>query len=733
MGIDAPETSADVREQLLAVLDRVWGYREFRPLQERAMAAVLSRRDSLVILPTGGGKSICFQAPALLREGVALVVSPLISLMRDQVAQLRQNGIEAGSLHSGQPQEERAEVARSLRAGRLRLLYVSPERLALEDIESLLLGAPLSFIAIDEAHCISMWGHDFRPEYRQLARLRELHPGTDLHAYTATATPRVADDIVQQLSLRAPELLRGSFDRPNLYYSAKPRKDGYDRLLEVVRRHTRESGIVYCIGRKEVEKIADRLRADGYSAAPYHAGLDAETRRRNQDDFIADRVSIIVGTTAFGMGINKPDVRFVVHLSMPKSLENYQQEAGRAGRDGLPAECLMLYSFGDVFTWERMSAEAPRELQRAARAQLDLIHDWCGITSCRRTALLRHFSERYPLANCGACDNCTGGNPALPDSVEIAQMVLSCMVRLKQHATAATVVDVLAGSKSPAITEAGHDQLSTFGLLKKRPRTAVADWLAQLLDKGLAAAGEDGVLAPTEAGWEVLRKRAPVMLIDRLGASTVAPKVAASDELSPGEQAVFEALRALRSSIAKEKRVAPFMVFGDVTLRELARQRPGSPAEFRACKGVGDKKAAELAQPFLAAIRASRARADAESGAPPPPPPSAPAPKKPGGEVAALRRRAFDCLAKGWGVEEIAADMERAPSTIAGYLVEHFEEEGLTDATPYVPAELAARIEAAAIGSEDGRLAPIHEALGGAASYLQIRLVLGCARRRSGG
>jgi ATP-dependent DNA helicase RecQ len=713
----------DHRLRLLQVLSEVWGYTSFRPLQEEAMAAVLEDTDSLVVMPTGGGKSLCFQAPALLRPGLALVVSPLISLMRDQVAQLRQNGVSVGCLHSGQPEDERAAVMRAIGRGELKLLYLSPERVAMDGLERLLRGVAPEYIVVDEAHCISQWGHDFRPEYCQLVRLRELYPKAAVHAYTATATHQVADDIVAQLALRNPVCLRGSFDRPNLFYAAQQRAEGFGRLLEVVRRHPDESGIVYCISRKDAEATAENLVAKGVSAVAYHAGMDADARRKNQDDFLNDQVSVVVATTAFGMGINKPNVRFVVHMGMPKSVEAYQQESGRAGRDGLPSECLLLYSYADVKKWEYVSRDSPAPQLRIITQQLHRMYDWCQLPTCRRAGLLAHFGEQRDSAPCGGCDNCTGGHPMVPESVAVAQKILSCVRRMEERHSAAAVAEILMGVASEAATAAGHDRLSTFALLRGQPRAVILDWMQQLVAHGLLAPDGDGFPAVTAQGWEVLRNKATVFLIDRRPRKPVAPPKPAAKagarEHSAGDLAAMERLRELRRRLAKERKVPPYIIFGDAQLLRIIEQRPADLEELGRC-GIGKAKQADFGEEILEAFWEGQER-------------DGPAAAQIASGRDARKAEAIALLRNGAPIAEVMARIGRAESTVGRYLVDMFEEDGRTDPEPWVPAALAKEIEAAfhATPNEEGRLKPVFDALGGRATYLQLRIMRMCIENRA--
>lgn len=700
---------------LRRILRDVWGYDTFRPHQQAAMEAVLSRRDSLVVLPTGGGKSICFQAPALLRPGMAIVVSPLISLMRDQVAQLVRTGARAGCLHTGQPMEERRAVLRQLDNGELKLLYLSPERLAMDDLAQLLGGAPISFVAVDEAHCISSWGHDFRPEYRQIARIREMYPDVDLHGYTATATRDVSNDIARQLGLRDPIVLRGSFDRPNLFYSVKPKRGADNLLVELVRRHRGEPGIVYCISRRESERVAGVLTSAGFKAVAYHAGLDPDVRMGNQEDFVADRVDIVVATVAFGMGINKPDVRFVAHMGMPSSIENFQQESGRAGRDGLPSECMLLYSMQDLMVWKKITSDSPQEVQRTAARKLDLIYNWCSGMECRRRGLLRYFGEDYPSENCGRCDACTGGIHPVPGAHVIAQKILSSIVRQGDGYTAGHTADVLAGKKGKKIQDAGHDRITTHGLLANHDRDHLLDWIQQLSDNGCISTAEGGLLSVTDSGWDILRGRVTGVLLERLAVSKPS-KSMDIDALTPLEEKDFEELRLLRRKIADKEKVPPYVIFGDVTLRDIVRRRPKDLVEFSRVKGVGQKKLQAYGRIFLEALWGGAISA-APKGA-----------RRPGAKGGVGGKPEKYTLEKSLlkqlhSIEEIVEQTGRPASTIERIHLKLVSEGEMDDISKWVPAHLKDEIQAAIDEEPSNRLKPIYEVLGGRASYHQIRLV----------
>lgn len=603
---------------LETILREVWGYESFRPLQAEAMASILAGRDSLVVLPTGGGKSVCFQAPALARPGLGVVVSPLIALMKDQVDALRQSGVEAAFFNSSLSSAERDQVIAGLRAQRYKLLYAAPERLVGEGGEwfrRLLVAGGLRFLAVDEAHCISQWGHDFRPEYRLMGKLRDtLPPGISLHAFTATATPRVRRDIVEQLGLIDAEVLVGSFDRPNLVYRVRRRTDLRRQLLGALARHRGEAGILYCLRRREVEQLAAFLRAEGFSALPYHAGLDDSVRARNQEAFADERADVMVATVAFGMGIDRSNVRYVIHAGAPRSLEHYQQEAGRAGRDGLEAECLLLYSAADFLLWRRL-LESSGELREEAVTQLRQMDRYAQSTACRHQALCEHFGESVATRQCGACDRCLGELVAAEEPVILAQKILSCVLRVGESFGAGHVVDVLRGRATDKVNERGHQRLSTFGLLEDLAQDELRGYIEQLAEQGFLAVDGDRypVLRSTAAGRRLLKGEIECQLIRQPrpeprrgrapGAATSAKSVAVAG-WEGVDRDLFEALRAVRLAIARERGLPPYVIFHDTTLRELARVRPDGEAALLAIHGVGARKAAEYGARMLEAIAA---------------------------------------------------------------------------------------------------------------------------------
>ena len=593
---------------ILATVRRYWGYSELRPLQAQAITAGLEHRDSLVVMPTGGGKSLCYQVPAELAQRTDIVVSPLISLMKDQVDGLRECGYPAAALYSGMSPDAVAKAEQQISAGRCRLVFVAPERLLTSRFLEFIARINVRAFAIDEAHCISHWGHDFRPEYRQLADLKKRFPGASVHAYTATATERVRADIAAQLRLNNPVILVGIFDRPNLVYRVVPRTDARAQTLEVLRRHEGQAAIVYCISRKDTESMAAFLQANRLRAAFYHAGMEAEERRRTQDAFAAESIDVVAATVAFGMGIDRSDVRCVIHAAMPKSVEHYQQETGRAGRDGLEAECVLLYSAADVLRWESLieksalDAKEPGDVIGAARELLEHMRRLCSGLHCRHRKLSEYFGQAYARPNCEACDVCLNEVQGLEDGTVTAQKILSCVVRAGERFGAEHIVDVLIGANTERIRRWGHEELSTYALMKGTPRPTLTNMLYQLIDNGLLerTADERPVLRLNDASREVLRGNRAVQLLQ----PKTKVKKTRIDEKSLGsvDSGLFETLRNLRRQLAAERGVPAYVLFNDATLREMARIRPGSPNALLDIRGVGERKLADLGERFLEAI-----------------------------------------------------------------------------------------------------------------------------------
>jgi len=588
------------------IVRRFWGYEELRPLQATAMAAIQSHRDSLVVLPTGGGKSLCYQAPALAMDGLALVISPLISLMKDQVDGLRAVGVGAAFINSSLLPHERRETHEAIQAGSIKLLYVAPERVVKPDFIAYLQRLQISFVAIDEAHCISQWGHDFRPEYRALASLREAFPAIAFHGYTATATPQVRADICAALKLKDPEVLVASADRPNLVYSVERRTSELAQVLDVVERHRGESGVIYCITRKKVEELCARLREKGHAALPYHAGMDGADRERNQEAFSREGAEIIVATVAFGMGIDKPDVRYVVHTGMPKSIEHYQQESGRAGRDGLEAECRLLYSGSDFGLWKTILGDQDGAAVEVAMAKLNEMYNYCTDVTCRHRVLLDYFGETLEKVNCGACDLCLGNAELVEDARTLAQKIASCVVRLGEMAGPSYTTLILTGSREARVIEKGHHKLSTWGLLRDHPAPAIRAWIEQLVSQDfLCKTGTYNILAVTPKGRDMLRGTEIPRLLKAAEASRPPRRqsAAAAKSWEGVDKDLFNRLRELRREIAMEHNVPAFAVFGDASLRDMARKKPQDPGAFLQVHGVGEKKCADFAEIFLPVIQ----------------------------------------------------------------------------------------------------------------------------------
>jgi len=584
-------------------LVKYWGYSDFLPLQKEAMECVSRGTDSIVVLPTGGGKSLCYQAPAVVMPGLVVVVSPLISLMKDQVDALIECGVSAARIDSSLAAHEQQRVFESLHNKQLKLLYLSPERLVSDGFVEVLKKTGLSFIAIDEAHCVSMWGHDFRPEYRQLGILKQVFPNIAIGAYTATATEQVRNDIAGQLHLENPEMLIGSFDRPNLVYKVHRRANKLKQVREVLDRHKGESGIVYCIRRRDVDELTLSLKDKGYNVLPYHAGMEDEQRKKNQEAFINEKADTIVATIAFGMGIDKSNVRYVVHTGMPKSLEHYQQETGRAGRDGLDAECCLFYSGGDYGTWKSLMSEMEPEAHKIALIKLNKMYDYCTGGLCRHKSVLRYFGQSLKKENCAACDMCLGELDNIKDALETSQKILSCIVRLGQRFGGSYTAAVLTGSNDKRIVENRHDSLSTYGLLSDHSKHTVHDWIEQLEGQGcIEKVGDYNVLNVTEKGWRVLKGEETPRLLKPAEKPAKVSKVV-EDSWEGVDRGLFEALRKLRTSIARKKGVPAYVVFGDATLRDMARKRPSNYMNLLEVKGIGEKKRRQYGELVLTTMK----------------------------------------------------------------------------------------------------------------------------------
>ena len=718
---------------LYQLLKKHWGYDEFLPLQQEAVQCVLGARDSLVVLPTGGGKSLCYQLPALCRPGMAVVVSPLISLMKDQVDAARAMGIPAATWNSLVSAEQQRRIRAAIQAEQLKLLYVSPERLLTDTMSELLDAHRPAFIAVDEAHCISQWGHDFRPEYRQLGMLKQRFAGVSLHGFTATATEQVRGDILASLNMADPALLVGQFHRPNLIYHVEQRLPGLNQVCSVMERFRGQSGIVYAITRDRVEKISGLLNQLGFHTRPYHAGMADADRERNQQALIDDQLDAIVATVAFGMGIDKSNVRYVIHAELPRSIESYQQETGRAGRDGLEAECWLFYSTGDFLTWQRIIEAAAAEQRASALRSLQQMLDYCTSLTCRHRLLVGHFGQQL-TKDCQSCDVCLGRLAVADDALLLAQKILSCVARCEERFGADHITKVLTGSSEARLLKFGHDKLSTWGLLKEHTRPQIRDWINQLLGQryleSVPVPGQtDGyrVLRLTDAGRSVLRGQVTPTLSKPSERTEAVTAAAIVDSWEGVDRGLFEALRGLRTQLATAATLPAYIVFSDATLRDLARRRPTEESRLQDVHGIGQQKAARYGAEVLALIREYCSQNHLE------PNQSAIGRVRRGGlgqvpNSAALA--AFPLFDQGLSIPEVAQRLNRANSTVTEYLVDYIAARQITDPTRWVEPSLAETIVAVTTYVDSDRLRPIYDALHGQVGYDSIRITLACERNR---
>lgn len=598
----------------LLTLKEVFGYSSFRGRQAEVISHVLNRGSGLVLMPTGGGKSLCYQIPALCSPSLTLVLSPLIALMRDQVEALQQLGVRAALYNSTLRSDEKNQVRSAALAGKLDLLYVAPETLNTDYFSDFVRRLSLSLIAVDEAHCVSQWGHDFRPDYLEIAKLRQIHENTPLLALTATADPITREEIRSRLGLLSDPVFVSSFDRPNIRYEISMRKEARRQLLDFIRnRHPNESGIVYCLSRRKTEETAEWLCDQGITAIPYHAGLDAETRQKHQDRFQREDGVVVCATIAFGMGIDKPDVRFVAHIDLPKNIESYYQETGRAGRDGQPADAWMTYGLGDVIAQRKLieQSEANEEWKRVVQRKLTSFLALCESVSCRRQMLLSYFGEETQ-GECGNCDNCLSP-PKSMDGTELGRKALSAVARTEQRFGAGHLIDTLRGIHTEKIDRFGHDRLSVFGIGRDVSETRWSSVFRQLAASGfLDVEPEYGAFRLNPRSWELLRNKTTLSLReeDERVKKTRSPKTAAPGQKkgpaaafsSQESESLFDALRRLRKQIADEQGVPPYVVFHDTTLRDMAQRRPKNLLEFAELSGVGERKLARYGELFLREI-----------------------------------------------------------------------------------------------------------------------------------
>jgi ATP-dependent DNA helicase RecQ len=724
-------------ETLEQALKHYFGYDEFRAGQREIITTALANKDLLVVMPTGGGKSLCFQLPALLKQGVTIVVSPLIALMQDQVQQLADNGINATFLNSSISTEERRDRARAIYNGEVKLLYLAPERLNQEFISNFLIDlhqeVGIAGFAIDEAHCVSEWGHDFRPDYRKLSQLRHYFPKVPFLGLTATATDRVRLDIIKQLDLREPDIHIASFNRPNLYYEVRRKNSGsYKELLAQVKEQP-GSAIIYCLSRKKVDELTTKLRQDGIKVLPYHAGLNNDTRRENQNSFIRDDVQVMVATVAFGMGINKPDVRLVIHYDLPRNIEGYYQESGRAGRDGEPSHCTLYFGVGDIKTIEYLIAqkvdpdtgEALEEEQRIATQQLRRVASYAEASECRRIIQLGYFGESFP-GNCDNCDNCKYPRPIEDWTIE-AQKLLSCVYRIGERNRGKTfglayTIDVLRGSKSDRVLKNGHDTLSTYGIGKD---LTVDRWRMlgrSLLHQALVDESTDGysVLTLNALSMEILKNQRKV----EIAIAPLKPTVESSDDISTNTaeiQALYNRLQKLRKQYADANKVAPYVIFADSSLRLMAKQQPQTLAQFAQISGVGARKLAQYGEMFTGEIRAFRGESGLSVRTETDPVPPLPVHTK--SDVSHTHLQTLELYNQGASIAEIAHKRGMKENTLREHIIKLIECSYEVNIDRMVSLDRQDTIKTAIKKIGADRLTPIRVELGEDFSYEEIKLI----------
>lgn len=700
------------------LLKKHFGYDEFRPLQEEIIQHVLAKRDALVLMSTGGGKSLCYQLPSLMIEGVTLVISPLIALMKDQVDALQANGITAEYLNSTLSEKETERIEERLKKGQVKILYIAPERLAVSTFKHLLSELPIGLIAIDEAHCISEWGHDFRPDYRNLSSLRYQFPTTPVIALTATATETVRKDILTQLRLRDARVFLSSFNRPNLTYAVTPKRNAFEKLLRLLSKHKDESAIIYCFSRKDTERLAEDLCRQHVEALPYHAGLTPTVRKRTQEKFLRDEVQVVVATVAFGMGIDKPTIRLVVHYDLPKSIEGYFQETGRAGRDGLPSECVLLYSYGDKLKQDYFIDRIEDDTERSvAQHKLAKLIEFCDVPTCRRAFLLRYFNEAWQQETCGSCDNCLQSNEET-DATVISQKILSAVLRTGERFGANHIVDVLRGSNRKAVREYGHNNLSVFGIARETSNEELKHLIKALLIKKFLVKQEGNYprLLVGELGKTFLRDNGTIQLPVYVG--EVEDK-AGTTEAPDEHPELFEKLRRLRKNIADSQGVPPFIIFGDVSLREMSRYLPQRLESFEHISGVGSEKLRRFGHIFVAAIREYAEEQELPEKA---------VPERRRRERAPIRQKStheetHELIAQKLSLTDIAKRRKLTEITVIGHLEKLLQDGKSLDLShiPF-PSDRLHQIKEAFRSSGGSTLTPVKEALGEGFSYDELRL-----------
>ena len=708
---------------MLEQLKAYFGFDRFLPLQEEIITKVLAKRDTLVLMPTGGGKSLCYQLPALRLKGLTLVVSPLIALMKDQVDGLGANGVPAGLLNSTLAAQEASQVQDQARQGKIKILYVAPERLALPGFQRFLQSLDVSLIAIDEAHCISEWGHDFRPDYRNLKSLRRDFPGVPVIALTATATEPVREDIINQLGLDKPEIFISSFNRPNLTYTIQPKTEPLGSLLHLLEKHQGGSAIIYRFSRKATEETALELSERGFSALPYHAGLERDLRRETQEKFIRDQVQIVVATIAFGMGIDKPDVRLVVHYDLPKTVEGYYQETGRSGRDGLPSDCVLFYSYGDRSKQEYFISQIEDDDEREkAHNKLDQVLALCDLQTCRRAYLMEYLGESWPQTNCGGCDICLLPREEF-DATEIAQKILSTVIRTGERFGVNYLVDVLRGSANKAVRTRGHHELPVFGISRDVDSDDLKEMVRSLVTNGLLAqnGGDYPTLGVSQRGHKFLKNREKLTLTRPKQAAPVRQVAFPGDRETAYDTKLFDELAALRLEIATDREVPAYQIFGNKSLQQMAFHMPQNELEFSKISGVGDAKLRDFSERFLEVIN-EYVEATGQPAAVNRVPVSAPKNRVRG--ISMSIRETKDLVAQGLSFEEVAEQRAISETPIRSHLERFIQEGGQVDLGHLMPPEdRRTQIAAAFREMGEARLTPVREFLGDDYTWDELAVV----------
>ena len=710
---------------MLEQLKAYFGFDQFLPLQEDIISKVLAKHDSLVLMPTGGGKSLCYQLPAIQFRGLTLVVSPLIALMKDQVDGLKANGVPAGLLNSTLSPDESAQVQDQARRGELKMLYVAPERLTLPGFQRFLRSLEISLIAIDEAHCISEWGHDFRPDYRNLKALREGFPKVPVIALTATATTQVREDIVAQLGLNKPDIFISSFNRPNLTYTIQPKTEPLNTLLNLLDKHPGGSTIIYRFSRKATEETAIELTDRGFSALPYHAGLDRDLRRETQEKFIRDQVQIVVATIAFGMGIDKPDVRLVVHYDLPKTVEGYYQETGRAGRDGLPSDCVLFYSYGDRSKQEYFISNIEDDDERdKAHSKLGQVLTLCDLQTCRRAYLMEYLGEHWPKTDCGGCDICLLPREEF-DATEIAQKILSTSIRTGERFGANYLVDVLRGSNNKTVKERGHHDLPVFGISRDMDSNDLKEMVRSLVTNGFLTQQSSGypTLSVSARGRKFLKDRESLTLTRPKHTALTMPKsLDTLNRETAYDTKLFDELAALRLEIAAQREVPAYQIFGNKALQQMAFHMPVDEQQFSNISGVGYAKLRDFSRPFLKVIN-EYIQANSQYTEIKRVPITAPKRRTVLG-ISMSIRETRDLISQGLSMAEAAEERGISETTIRSHLERLVQEGGQVELNHLMPSEeRRIKIESAFKEIGEARLTPVRDMLGEDYSWDELAVV----------